>query len=55
MGPYDLAMKRLSSEFTDDYVRFALNRTPSYAEVLEVQEVDGRGLPPANPYGTGRG
>ena len=40
MGPYDLTMKRLTSEYAEDYVRFALNRTPSRAEVLEVEEVD---------------
>ena len=40
MGPYDLTMKRLTSEFTEDYVRFALNRASFHAEVLEVEEVD---------------
>jgi len=28
-------MKRLTAEFAEDYVRFALGRAPSYAEVLE--------------------
>ena len=37
MGPYDLTMKRLTSEFAEDYVQFALNRIPSHAEVLEVE------------------
>ena len=40
MGKYDLTMKRLTSEFAEDYVRFALGRAPSYAEVLEVEQVD---------------
>ena len=31
-------MKRLTSEFTEDYIRFALNRAPSHAEVLEESE-----------------
>ena len=40
MGKYDLTMKRLSAEFAEDYVRFALGQAPSYAEVLEVETVD---------------
>ncbi len=40
MGKYDLTMKRLTSEFAEDYVRFALGKTPSYTEALEVEEVD---------------
>ena len=40
MGPYDLTMKRLTSEFAEDYVRFALNRIPSHAEALELEEVE---------------
>ena len=44
MGPYDLTMKRLTSEFAEDYARFALGVDPSVVEPLEVEEVD-RTLP----------
>lgn len=40
MGEYDLTMKRLTAEFAEDYVRFVLGRAPSYAEVLEIEEMD---------------
>jgi len=40
LGKYDLTMKRLSAEFVEDYVRFALGRPASHAEVLEVAELD---------------
>ncbi len=40
MGKYDITMKRLSAEFVEDYVRFALGRPASHAEVLEVAELD---------------
>ena len=40
MGRYDLTMKRLTSEFPEDYVRFALGKEPLSAEMLEVEEVD---------------
>ena len=39
MGQYDLTMKRLAAEFAEDYVQFALGSAPSYAEVLEVEEI----------------
>ena len=44
MGPYDLTMKRLTSEFAEDYARFALGVDPSVVEPLKVEEVD-RTLP----------
>ena len=40
MAKYDLTMKRLCAEFVEDYVRFALGRPASHAEVLEVAELD---------------
>ena len=40
MGKYDITMKRLSAEFVEDYVRFALGRPASHIEVLEVTELD---------------
>ena len=40
MGRYDITMKRLSAEFVEDYVRFALGRPASHVKVLEVTELD---------------
>ena len=40
MGKYDLTMKRLTSEFPEDYVRFALKTERFAVERLEVEEAD---------------
>ena len=40
MGKYDLTMKRLTSEFPEDYVRFALKVEQFVVERLDVEEVD---------------
>jgi len=39
LGKYDLTMKPLSAEFVEDYVRFALGRPASHAEVVELVEL----------------
>ena len=44
MGRYDLTMKRLTSEFPEDYVRLVLRTDRFEVEPLEVEEVD-RALP----------
>ena len=38
MGKYDLTMKRLTSEFPEDYVRFALKVEQFVVERLDVEE-----------------
>ena len=40
MGKYDLTMKRLTSEFPEDYVRFALKTEQFAMKHLEVEEED---------------
>jgi len=40
MDQYDIAIKRLAGQFTEDYVRFALGVEKFLAEQLQVREVD---------------
>ena len=40
MPRYDRTMKRLTSVFTADYVRFALGEPPEHARSLDIQEQD---------------
>lgn len=38
MGPYDLTMKRLTSEFAKDYVRFALGVDPWVVQPRKIED-----------------